>query len=185
MCKSGKFSKKGVQRSSEGIACCLDPLNRRRNTVGQCGRVRQRGCSLGGRHKATLLLRQLQSRRHSSVGGCVMAATLVCVHSTLVQVCSYRTLLRGNAATLLGERSVCSSLDVAALLRKRSFRLGAATLVRECLYLIREHSCHLGAVTLPRESAFHLMAATLRCECSFRVVALTLLLKRSYVCVHG
>ncbi len=47
MCKSGKFSKKGIQRSSEGITCCLDPLNRRRNTVGQCGRVRQRGCSLG------------------------------------------------------------------------------------------------------------------------------------------
>ena len=76
MCKSGKFSKKGVQRSSEGIACCLDPLNRRRNTVGQCGRVRQRGCSLGGRHKATLLLRQLQSHQHSSVGGRVVAAML-------------------------------------------------------------------------------------------------------------
>ncbi len=76
MCKSGKFSKKGVQRSSKGIACCLDPLNRSCNTVGQCGRIRQRGYSLGGHHKATLLLRQLHSRQHRSVGGRVVAAML-------------------------------------------------------------------------------------------------------------
>ena len=123
MCKSGKFSKKGVQRSSEGIICCLDPLNCRRNTIGQCGRVRQRGCSPGGRHKATLLLRQLQSRRHSSVGSRVVAATLVRERSTLIHARSYRTLLHGDAATLPGERSVRSSLNVAALLREHSFRL--------------------------------------------------------------